>query len=262
MKLKTSTLNNEKRLYSDLAWTWPIISTLEHYIEETEFFCNVIRGQSRISVKTLLHLGCGGGHNDYTLKKYFQVTGVDISPGMLELAKKLNPEGNYIIGDMRSVRLDNTFDAVVAIDSIAYMVTVEDLQGMFATAFSHLKPGGVFLFVVEETIDDFKQNKTTSYTNCRGDVEITFIENLYDPDPSDTSYEATFIYLIRRKGNLEIHTDRHLCGVFRLNILIDLLREIGFEVKELKYEPPESAIEYSSPVGRKDYPMFACIRSF
>jgi len=260
--LKKFPLNNEKRLYSDLAWTWPIISPLEYYIEETEFFCNVIREHSKIPVKTLLHLGCGGGHNDYTLKKYFQVTGVDVSPEILELAKKLNPEVNYISGDIRSVRLENTFDAVVTIDSTAYMVTVEDLRGMFATAFSHLKPGGVFLFFVEETIDDFKQNKTTSHTNCKGDIEITFIENLYDPDHSDTSYEATFIYLIRRKGNLEIHTDRHLCGIFRLDILIDLLREIGLEVKQLKYEPPESAIEYSSLVGRKDYPMFVCIRPF
>ncbi|MEW6041498.1 MAG: class I SAM-dependent methyltransferase, partial [Elusimicrobiota bacterium] len=114
--------NNEKRLYHDLAWTWPIISPLEHYIEETEFFSNVIREHSKIPGKTMLHLGCGGGHNDYTLKKYFQVTGVDVSPEILELAKKLNPEVNYICEDMRTVQLGYSFDAVVAIDSIAYIL--------------------------------------------------------------------------------------------------------------------------------------------
>ena len=147
MKLKISTSNNEKRLYNDLAWAFPIITPLEHYLEETQLFCNIIREHSKIPLKTLLHLGCGGGHNDYIFKKYFQVTGVDKSAAMLELARQLNPEVNYISGDMRSVRLENTFDAVVTIDSIAYMVTVEDLRGMFATVFSHLKPGGVFLFL-------------------------------------------------------------------------------------------------------------------
>ncbi|MEW6684744.1 MAG: class I SAM-dependent methyltransferase [Candidatus Edwardsbacteria bacterium] len=260
MKLRTFPLNNEKRLYSDLAWTWPIISPLEHYIEETEFFSNVIREHSKIPVKTLLHLGCGGGHNDYTLKKYFQVTGVDVSPEILKLAKKLNPEVNYICEDMRTVQLGHSFDAVVAIDSIAYILTVEDLRKVFTIAFSHLKPGGIFMFIAEDTKEDFKQNNTTSYTNSQGEIEITFIDNRYDPDETDTTYESTFIYLVRRKGNLEIHTDRHLCGLFKLDILADLLKEIGFEVKQLKYEPPKSAVEPSGLAGYKNYPMFVCIK--
>jgi SAM-dependent methyltransferase len=90
---------DERRLYSDLAWTWPIISPVEDYIEETELFGKLIKEHSTIEVKTLLHLGCGGGHNDYTFKKHFKVTSVDISEDMLALAKKLNPEVNYQYGD-------------------------------------------------------------------------------------------------------------------------------------------------------------------
>lgn len=260
MKLKNSSSQNENRLYNDLAWTFPIVTPLDHYLEETELFCNIIRENSSIPLKTLLHLGCGGGHNDYIFKKYFQVTGIDKSAAILMLAKELNPEVNYVRDDMRTVRLGNYFDTVVAIDSIAYVLTVEDLRKVFTTAFSHIKSGGVFMFIVEDYKENFKQNNTTSYTNSKEGVEITFIDNRYDPDETDTTYESTFIYLIRRKGNLEIQTDTHLCGLFQLNIFTDLLQEIGFKVKQLKYEPPKSAVESSGLAGYEYYPMFVCIK--
>lgn len=135
---------DQRRLYSDLAWTWPIISPPEHYIEEAEDFRRTIMAHARIPAATLLDLGCGGGHNDWTLKKHFQVTGVDISPEMLELAARLNPEAEYLQGDMRTVRLGRLFDAVVIADSIDYMLTEVDLRAAFVTAYEHLKPGGVF----------------------------------------------------------------------------------------------------------------------
>lgn len=260
MKLKKSTSNKEKRLYNDLAWTFPIISPLDHYLEETQLFCNIIREHSKIPLKTLLHLGCGGGHNDYIFKKYFQVTGIDKSAAMLKLAKELNPEVNYLCEDMRTVQLGHFFDTVVAIDSIAYILTVEDLRKVFTTAFSHLKSGGVFMFIAEDTKENFKQNNTTSYTNSKQGVEITFIDNRYDPDTTDTSYESTFIYLVRRNGNLEIYSDRHLCGLFKSDTFIDLLKEIGFEVKQLRYEPPKSAVEPLGLAGYEYYPMFVCMK--
>jgi len=71
----------------------------------------------------------------------------------------------------------------------------------------------------------FKQNDSFVTTRSRGNVEITFIENYYDPEPVDTSYEATFIYLIRINGKLETYTDPHLCGVFKLETWFELLRK-------------------------------------
>ncbi len=188
--MKTLSEKDERRLYSDLAWTWPIISPVENYIEETELFSKLIKKHSKIEVKTLLHLGCGGGHNDYTFKKHFKVTSLDISEDMLTLAKKLNPEVNYQYGDMRTMQLGGKYDAVTILDSINYIKTVENLQRTFIIAYEHLEPGGVFLTLVEQIAGQFKQNKTTHSIHSQSDVEITFIENYYDPDPNDTSYEG------------------------------------------------------------------------
>jgi len=244
--------NNQQRLYGDLAWVWPIISPPEHYVDETEHFCKVIKEYSHINVKTLLNLGCGGGHNDHTLQRHFGVTGLDISEAMLKLAGRLNPKITYLLGDMRSVRLDKTFDAVTIFDSIDYMLTTEDLQAAFTTAFNHLKPGGVFITFAEMTPENFRQNRTICSTHRRGDIEVTFIENYCDPDPTDTTYEATFVYLIRRGAQLEIETDRHLCGIFQLETWHTLLREAGFEVRQMEFRPPGK--------GGDAYPVFVCIK--
>ncbi len=238
---------DERRLYRDLSWTWPIISSKEEYIAETLESVSFIRENSGIDVRTILNLGCGGGHNDYTLKRHFDVTGVDISPDMLSLARDLNPEVSYLEGDMRTVRLGRVFDAVVIFDSISYMLTVDDLGAAFVTAFEHLKPGGVFLTIAEYTKENFEQNKTLVTTNSKEGIEITFIENNYDPDPSDTTFKAAFVFIIRRGGMLEIETDRHVVGVFGLETWRRTLREAGFEYRELE--------------NRDGYLNFVCVRA-
>ena len=220
-----------RRLYGDLAWTWPIISPPADYIEEGERYRNLISQHSRIPVSTLLNLGCGGGHVDWVLKKSFSITGVDISPHMLKLAKKLNPKVIYKKGDMRSVRLKTLFDAVLIHDSVNYMLTENDLSSVFRTAYEHLKPGGMLLTFAEEC-NKIKQHSLSSSTHKKGDVEITFIEHYYDPDPTDTTFECTFIYLIRKKKKLTVKTDRHLCGLFKATTWLRSLKQCGFETKK------------------------------
>ncbi|MDY6918165.1 MAG: class I SAM-dependent methyltransferase [Chloroflexota bacterium] len=157
---------DQRRLYSDLAWLWPIISPPQDYVEETERLCRTIQDRSRIEVGSLLHLGCGAGNNDYTLKEHFEVTGVDLSEDMLGMARWLNPQVAYAQGDMRTVRLGRSFDAVMLLDSVGYMLTEDDLRAAFATAFAHLNPRGLFLTVAEISAERFQQNETLCSTHA------------------------------------------------------------------------------------------------
>lgn len=228
--MKTFVSRDKRRLYDDLAWTWPIISPPEDYVDETNEVIGFIKEYAQIPVEKVINFGCGGGHNDHTLKQHYQVTGVDISEKMLALARALNPEVTYISGDMRSVRLGNRFDAVTIFDAIGYMRTIESLRAAFNTAYSHLRPGGVFVTFVEECTDHFRQNRTSVLTNSRDDIEITLIDNHYDPDTGDTWYECHLIYLIRQRGELTIETDCHLLGLFPLQTWLDEMVGAGFEV--------------------------------
>ncbi|WP_245795290.1 class I SAM-dependent methyltransferase [Thioalkalivibrio denitrificans] len=216
--------------YGELAWTEPVIAPPQEYAEETEFYIGQMRRHAQDSMVTLLHLGCGAGCNDWTFKRHFRVTGVDISEGMLEVARKLNPEVTYVHGDMRNIDLGEQFDAVAIPDSIDYMVTPADLDAAIGTARRHLKPGGVLL-VVAKTREAFFENNFC-YTGAREDVEITIFENNYIPAEAPSTYEATIVYLIRQRGELSVYTDRHVLGLFSQAQWLAVLRGAGLDVKQ------------------------------
>ena len=243
--------------YTDLAWTEHIIAPPDEYAEETELLISAIKEHSINEVKTLLHLGCGAGGNDYTFKKHFKVTGVDICENMLEIARDLNPEAVYHHGDMRTIELGKCFDAVVAPESIEYMRTENDLYSAIMTAQKHLKPGGVFL-VVANTVERFNQNNFV-YTGSRDDIEITLFENNYSPPYPGTTYEATLIYLIRRKGKMETYTDHHVLGLFKLKKWLDLLKKAGFDtINQISMDHAYDRFIF----GEGKYPrsMFVCTK--
>lgn len=247
------TSKKKMRLYNDLSWLWSAVSSADEYAKDSEIFVSTLKEYSKIEVKTVLHLGCGMGYIDHVLKKYFEVTGVDISEAMLKGARKFNPEVEYVRSDMRTVRLGRSFDAVIIPDLIDYMTTAEDLKNVLSIAFKHLSPGGVFIAIVEKTAEKFIQNETTHTTHKSGDTEAVFVENKYDPDTTDTSYETTMVYIVRRKGKLDVYTDLHPCGIFPEKTWMRLLEEAGFEAKRIDFKPP-SMPQYC-------FPMFVCTKS-
>lgn len=219
-------------MYNDLAWLWPLWGSVEEYRPESEAVARHVKEFAKIDVRSLLDICCGGGKNDFTLKRYLKVTGLDASEAMLANARKLNPECKYVIGDMRDFSLDTRFDSILINDGIPYITTSEDLEATFRTAFKHLRPGGVMVTCAEEYKGHFKQNQTKVFTSITDEPLVTFIENNYDPDPGDTTYETTFVYLIREKGKLRIEHDFHLLGLFTLDTWRKALGAAGFEVHE------------------------------
>jgi trans-aconitate methyltransferase len=80
------------------------------YAEEAAEAATLLRSAS-MPVREVLELGSGGGHNAVHLKAYFALTLVDLSPDMLEVSRRLDPECDHQQGDMRTVRLGRAFDA-------------------------------------------------------------------------------------------------------------------------------------------------------
>ncbi len=226
---------DNQRLYTDLSWLWPVVSPVADYHSEAQEFTRVLSKHARIPVRSLLDMGCGGGHNDYYLQDHFSIVGVDTSAHMLTLARQLNPKLEYQIGDMRTLQIGRTFDAVIVADSIGYMLSEADLLAAFSTAYRHLNPGGVFCTYAEETPQFFEQNATYHSTHQAEDLDVTLVENYYDPDRSDTTYEISFVYLIRQAGNLSIEIDHHLAGIFPEEAWIALMKKAGFIVKQEIY---------------------------
>lgn len=242
-------------LYTDLAWLWPMWGDASaEYAHYCRHVTDLIRQHAKHPACTLLDIGCGGGKNVLNLKRQFNVTGVDLSSVMLAQAKELNPECTFIQGDMRTFRLDRTFDAVLMDDAISYMSCLADFMAAFRSAYVHLNPGGVLVATPDVTTETFQQNKTIVTPASRGatpaGVDVVFVENRYDPDPADEQYETTILYLIRDHGRLRIEIDHWTMGIFCLDTWMRVLRETGFEVHEGLYN-----------AGEDDYVVFTCVKT-
>jgi SAM-dependent methyltransferase len=211
---------------------------------------SLIQQHAKRPVSTLLDIGCGGGKNVLNLKRQFSVTGVDLSPTMLAQARDLNPECSFFQGDMRTVRLDRTFDAVLMDDAISHMSCLPDFAAAFQNAYAHLNPGGVLVATPDVTTETFQQNRTSVTRATRNGFDVVFVENVYDPDPADEQYETTILYLIRDHGRLRVETDHWTMGIFPLDTWMRVLRETGFDVYEGQYRADED-----------EYTVFTCVKT-
>ncbi len=234
------------RMYAELAWTWPIISPPEDYKEEANQFIEAMEMHAQIPIKTILDMGSGGGHNDIHLKERYKVTGLDMSPAMMANARKLNPEVEYIFGDMRTASLGKTFDAVLLADAVMYLQTEEDLLAALKNAFKHLNPGGVLCTYIEAEPARFSENETTINFRGKENVKITLMENQHRTSAS--TFQSVFLYLINQNGKYDIEAETHIFGLFPHTVWKGLLEEAGFEVNMMEFHDEDN------------YPMLIGIR--
>lgn len=170
-----------------------------NYVESYTFF--ELAGD--LTNLKVLDLACGEGF--YTRQVKYrgaaQVIGVDISDGMIQLAREAeatSPLGlTYHCQDVLSLDLDKKFDLVCASYLLNYARTADELQQMSRVIANHLKPGGRFITV----------NSNPDY---RGSVASMF---LYGFTRENESYEegAAIIYRFYQSDGSHIAvTNYHL----------------------------------------------------
>lgn len=239
----------QNRMYHDLAYLWPVVSPPEEYAVEAWHLREIIRTRLGPGRHALLELGVGGGHILSHLTRDFQATAVDLSESMLAISRQLNPSVPHHLGDMRSVRLEQTFDVVLIHDAINYMLTESDLQAAFETAKAHLRPGGVLVAAPDLLKETFAGPSVQHWTQPRDDLEVTLIEYLDDPDPLDTTVESIFFYVIKEQGKLRVEQDRHISGLFPRTTWLRLMSDTGFLAEEAHYPSYEGGFGGNVVVG-------------
>ena len=216
-------------LYDDLADWWPLISPPEDYAEEAAEYAGLLRGAG--AVRTVLELGSGGGNNASFLKKHFEMTLVDLSPRMIEVSRRLNPELRHFVGDMRTFHLDEIFDAVFVHDAVQYMTTRVDLHAAMTTVAAHLRPGGVAVIAPDATLETLEEG--TSIESHDGDGRrVRYLEWTLPPEPGMTVHEVHYAFLLRdRDGSMRHVHDVHREGVFPRSTWVEVLRNAGLDAR-------------------------------
>lgn len=237
------------RMYDEFAHYWPLISAPEDYVQEAHHWREALREKLGPGRHEILELGVGGGNNLSHLTSDFNATAVDLSEKMLAVFRKLNPDVEHHVGDMRTVRLNRKFRAVLIHDAVNYMLTEEDLRATLRTAAAHLNPGGVLVMSPDFTFETFKAPMVRHGTHSDGSITFTHMEYMYDPDPGDTTMETIFVYLIHEKGQLRIEPDRHITNLFPLQTWLDLMEAEGFTAQTRDYPVHEQGVQGYLLVG-------------
>src|SRR5260370_29206711 len=111
------------RLCGEVGEWWPVFCDPRECRREAAHIVRVLRKWTKPAPRTVLELGSGGGNSAFHLKAHFAMTLVDLSPQMLSVSRKLNLECRHVSGDIRTVRLGRTFDAVYVQNAICHMTT-------------------------------------------------------------------------------------------------------------------------------------------
>ncbi len=127
------------------------------------------------SAGSVLDLGCGTGTLALALAPGRRETGVEPAAGMLEQARRKDDAGriNWVQGDARTLRLDQTFDLVLLTGhTFQVFLTPEDRLACLRSIAAHLSDTGRFVF--DSRNPDFPEPKERTKTQT--------LRRFHDPD--------------------------------------------------------------------------------
>ena len=217
------------RLYTDLAEWWPLLSPPTDYADEAAALRRLIVDAGIALPGRLLELGSGGGHLAHHLAPHFDLTLVDASVEMLAVSRRLNPDARHLAGDMRTVRLGETFDVVLIGDAIMHMVTDADLAAAMATAAAHCRAGGLLVVCPDRTEESFGDATSSGGSDAADGRGLRYLEWCHRP-PGSRSCLCEMAYLLRQPdGTVTVAHDRFPLGLFSVADWRGALKTAGFD---------------------------------
>jgi len=164
---------------------------------ETAFIDGIIK-HTHGRAATLLEVACGTGGIIAQLAARYQVSGLDISPGMLAVAREKLPAGTPLyLADMSCFELGVAFDAIVCVfHGINHLLDFSDWEGFFGCADRHLNHGGVLIFDVitirslellaarPQMVQQFGDNYLRTRVRARGKTIFDWDIEVYELQPN------------------------------------------------------------------------------
>ncbi len=141
-------------MYTDFAFAYDRLMNDVPYDAWAGYYARLLEINGVFPGARCIECACGTGGLTIPLTRIgFRMTGMDLSPDMLNLAQQKAREHGVMIPfirmDMRSITVQRPVDAVLSTcDGPNYLLTDTDLMSFFRSAYSALKPGGILGFDV------------------------------------------------------------------------------------------------------------------
>ena len=103
----------------------------------------------------------------------------------------------------------------------------------------HCRPGGAALFAPDHVRENF-QPSTDHGGNDDERRGVRYLEWVWDPDPTDTTYTVDYAYMLRESdGVVRVEHDRHIEGLFARAEWLQILADAGFQPQVVPCEHSE-----------------------
>lgn len=190
-----------------------------------------------ISGKKILDIGCGTGLLSAKLAKLGgNVTGIDISPDMLEVAKERANSLNLPISlheqSMQQLSGFNSFDiAVIPIDSLNYVIQQDEVKQTFRNVHEALAAGGLLLFDVHST---FKTDVIFMESPfVFDDGRIAYIWQTEQGEAPHSVYSELSFFVNLENDLYKRFDEVHIQRTFPVQQYVDMLIEAGFKIERI-----------------------------
>jgi SAM-dependent methyltransferase len=225
--------NSQHKLYTDLAWLYDRI--YPRIFDYRELFESIVGFLDTHQCRSILDVACGTGRLMAILEKEgYDVTGLDLSQEMLDIAKT-RCKGKLLRQDMREMHVNRTFDALLCLGrSFGYMLTDDDASRALEGFCKALRDGGILV------LDSFDAEMTRRYQfgDWREafyefeDMKITRRSKSSDYNKADITWFVEWEYIIEN-GEKHVVLDQTRLRSYDKEYLQETLLDIGLEIIHL-----------------------------
>ena len=187
------------------------------------------------ALKNGLDVGCGGGWFTRAFSRQgYQMTGLDVSPEMLNFAQaaalKEGARGEYLLGDISSFRSPKKFDFVTAINDCINYLPKNKLKTAFSNIKKALKKGGIFLFDIS-SVRKFQQ-KIANTVSVDEREDVTYI-SFNKAEKDGVTMEVT-LFTKRADGAFDRKEETHRQYAYSQMEIVSALQESGFTLLQIE----------------------------
>lgn len=120
---------------------------------------------SKLQGKRVLDVGCANGRDaKFFYDKGLEVTGIDFTPGFVEISKEVSPGAEFLVMDMRELDFPaETFDGLWVCASFLHIPKAEALDTLRGFRKVLAQDGVLYVSVMEGATDEERENKNHSW---------------------------------------------------------------------------------------------------
>ncbi len=227
-------------MFTQSASFYDALYSFKDYGAAVDYLRQVVDGEAP-GARTLLDVGCGTGRHLELLRERYAVEGLDINPGLLDVARRRCPGAAFHEADMADFSLEGRFDVVTCLfSSIGYVRTEARLQSAVACMRRHLNPGGVLVIEPWFTPEAYWTGTITANHVDEPDLKIAW---MYTSEREGDVSVLDIHYMVGRPAGIESFGERHEIGLFTEGQQLEALRDTGLEARH----------ETGGPFGRGLY---------